>query len=623
MLLRSIKPTFRLIRTSPPVPASIPPSSISLAPHSSTVVNPRGAEQRCLALFQQSCDTFPKLLQLQAQILKLGLANNPLVLTKLASTCSELKLIDYACAILFAPDADTSLYDAFLFNTIIRAYAQTSGSKEVAVAVYGLMRVFDVLPNKFTFPFVLKASAGVGEAGLGRAVHGQLVKFGFAGDAHVDNTLIHMYGSGGDEDVEAARKVFDEMSDWSLVTWSAMIGGYARAGRGLEAVEVFRAMQTAGVRPDDVTMVSVLSACSELGAIELGKWVESYVEKEGIRESLELRNALIDMFAKCGDVDRAVRAFRSTQGPNIMSWTSLIVGMAMHGRGEEAISLFEEMVRAGFAPDDVAFTGLLSACSHSGLVNKGRRYFASMTQDFGLVPKIEHYGCVVDLLSRAGLVDQAIRFVQEMPIEPNPIILRTLINGCRVHGQLQLGETITSQLINSEPMQETNYILLSYIYGKMSHWERKTNIRQAMEEKGMKKTPGSTKIELGDEIHEFVSGDKSHRQYHKINEMVDEMGREMRRAGFAPTTTEVLLDIDEEDKEDALNRHSEKLAIAFALLNTPPGTSIRMVKNLRVCGNCHSATKFISNIYNREIIVRDRKRFHHFKDGVCSCNDFW
>ena len=240
-----------------------------------------------------------------------------------------------------------------------------------------------------------------------------------------------------------------------------------------------------------------------------------------------------------------------------------------------------------------------------------------------MVPKIEHYGCIVDLLCRAGLVKEALDFVQKMPVEPNPIVWRMLVNACRIHGELKLGESITKQLIQSEPMHGANYVLLSSIYAKMHHWEKKTKIREVMSEKGMKKIPGSTMIELNNEIHEFVSGDKSHYQYKEIYEMVDEMGRKLKRAGYSPTTTEVTLDIDEEDKEDTLYSHNEKLAIAFALLNTPPGAPIRIVKNLRVCSDCHSATKFISKIYNREIIVRDRRRFHHFKDDICSCRDFW
>ncbi|PON80764.1 DYW domain containing protein [Parasponia andersonii] len=583
--------------------------------------NKRAAEQSCLSLLE-ACDSLTKFTQLHARILKLGLQNNPLVLTKFAAVSSELDAVDYASSFVFCPEADSRLYDAFLFNTLIRGYAQTSSLKEKAFLVYSAMLRYGVLPNKFTYPFVLKACAGLGSLSLGKTVHGSAVKFGFDDDVHVRNTMIHMYCCSGGG-IRDARTVFDEMPKWDSVSWSAMIGGYVRLGLSVDAVEVFRKMQIARVRPDEITMVSVLSACTDLGALELGKWVESYVEKEGIQRSVELCNALIDMFAKCGDVDKALKLFRKMSEKTIVSWTSVIGGLAMHGRGSEAVSLFEEMIGNGITPDNVAFIGLLSACSHSGLVDKGKGYFSSMTKEYDIVPKIEHYGCMVDMLCRAGLVKEAMEFVQKMPIEPNSIILRTLVSACRAHGELKLGESISRSLISNEPMHESNYVLLSNIYAKMSHWEKKTKIRETMDKKGMKKIPGSTMIELDNEIYEFVAGDKSHNQYKEIYEMVEEMGREIKRAGYVPSTSEVLLDIDEGDKEDALNRHSEKLAIAFALLNTPPGTPIRIVKNLRVCSDCHSATKFISKICRREIVVRDRNRFHHFKDGLCSCKDFW
>ncbi|XP_062100801.1 pentatricopeptide repeat-containing protein At4g21065-like [Humulus lupulus] len=581
----------------------------------------RSAEQTCLSLIE-ACDTLPRFAQLHARILKLGLRNNPLVLTKFAAVSSELGAIDYASYFVFSTDADSNLYDAFLFNTFIRAYAHTSNLKEKALLVYNAMLGYGILPNKFTYPFVLKACAGLGNLGLGKMVHGSAVKFGFDDDVHVRNTMIHMYCCCGSA-IEDARNLFDEMRKWDSVSWSAMIGGYVRLGLSTDAIEVFRKMQIAGVRPDEITMVSVLSACTDLGALELGKWVESYVDKEEIQRSVELCNALIDMFAKCGDVDKALKLFRRMRERTIVSWTSVIVGLAMHGRGLEAVSLFEEMIESGMTPDNVAFIGLLSACSHSGLVDKGRGYFSLMTEEYDIAPKIEHYGCMVDMLCRAGLVKEAVEFIKKMPFEPNSIILRTLVNACRAHGELKLGESISRSLISNEPMHESNYVLLSNIYAKMSHWEKKTKVREMMDKKGMKKIPGSTMIELDSEIYEFVAGDKSHKQYKEIYEMVEEMRREMKRAGYVPSTSEVLLDIDEEDKEDALNRHSEKLAIAFALLNTPPGTPIRIVKNLRVCSDCHSATKFISKIYHREIVVRDRNRFHHFKDGLCSCKDFW
>ncbi|KAK3437072.1 hypothetical protein EUGRSUZ_C01762, partial [Eucalyptus grandis] len=568
------------------------------------------------------CDAVPKLAQAHARIIKWGLGSNPLVLTKFASASSDLDAVDLACSFVFAPDADARLYDAFLFNTVVRACAQSK--RREALGFYRLMLRSGISPNKFTYPFVLKACAGIGDLRLGRAVHCSVVKFGFDEDVHVQNTMVHMYSCcGGGGGIEFARKVFDGMTKLDSVSWSAMIGGYVRLGESGDAIALFRKMQIAGVKPDEITMVLVLSACADLGALELGRWVESYVVRENVRKTVELCNALIDMFAKCGDVDSALRLFRSMSNKTIVSWTSVIGGLAVHGRGVEAVSLFDEMMASGVVPDDVAFIGLLSACSHSGLVEKGRDYFSLMTKRFGIEPKIEHYGCLVDLLCRAGLIQKAIEFVEKMPLEPNPVIWRTLINACRAHGELKLGEDITKRLIGKEPMHESNYVLLSNIYAKMSHWEKKTKIREVMDTKGMRKIPGSTLIELENEIYEFVAGDKSHDQYKEIYEMLDEMGREIKKAGYLPSTSEVLLDINEEDKEDALNRHSEKLAIAFALLRTPPGTSIRIVKNLRVCEDCHSATKFISKIYDREIVVRDRNRFHHFKDGMCSCGDFW
>ncbi|XP_057423967.1 pentatricopeptide repeat-containing protein At4g21065-like [Lotus japonicus] len=626
-----------IIKTKFPFSPSSTPSTLTnltlqLPP---TTTRSRVAEQTCLTLLN-SCTTLTTLTQIHTLILKLGLINNPLVLTKFAATSSTFNAIHYATSFLFSDDPTTapraSSFDAFLFNTLIRAFAHTPQSKSSGLQLYRTMLRYGVVPNKFTYPFVLKACAGLSDLRLGKAVHGSVVKFGFDDDLHVQNTMIHMYcccccGSGeGKEEgegVELAGKVFDESPKTDSVTWSAMIGGYARRGHSSRAVGLFREMQVMGVCPDEITMVSVLTACADLGALELGKWLESYIEWKKIPKSVELCNALIDMFAKCGDVDKAMNLFRQMDSCTIVSWTSVIVGLAMHGRGSEAVSLFDEMVEQGVEPDDVSFIGVLSACCHSKLVDKGRSYFNSMEGNFGIVPKIEHYGCMVDLLSRAGFVKEALDFVRTMPVEPNQIIWRSIITACHARGELKLGESISKELLRNEPTHESNYVLLSNIYAKLRRWEQKTKVREMMDMRGMKKVPGSTMIELNNEMCEFVAGDKSHDQYKQIYEMVDEMGREIKRAGYVPTTSQVLLDIDEEDKEDALYKHSEKLAIAFALLNTPPGTPIRIVKNLRVCEDCHSATKFISKVYNREIVVRDRNRFHHFKNGLCSCGDFW
>ncbi|XP_068658036.1 pentatricopeptide repeat-containing protein At4g21065-like [Aristolochia californica] len=591
---------------------------------SSLTTNPkRIAEQSCLALLE-ACDSLPKLVQVQAHLFKLGLHSNNFVLTKFSQISSSLRSIEIAADLIFCQPASTiKSFDAFLCNTVIRAFANSANETDKAASIFALMRWHNISPNKFTFPFLLKASASLDDYNLIKKIHGNVVKFGFSDDLYVQNTLVHGYSSVA-QGLESACQVFDGMPKSDSVSWSAMIGGYVRNSRSSEAIGMFRKMQMASVKPDEVTMVTVLSACADLGALEIGRWIARYVERDDdIVKTVPLCNALIDMFAKCGGIDDALRLFQDMPEKSIVTWTSMIDGLAMHGRGVEAISLFEEMKKKSMVPDDVAFIGVLTACSHVGMVDQGRQYFDSMSSEFGIVPKIEHYGCMVDLFSRAGLVEHALEFINKMPIETNPIIWRTMISACRMHGKLELGESITKRLIRNEPTHESNYVLLSNVYASMSQWEKKSIIRRVMGVRGMRKVPGCTSVELNNEIYEFIAGDKSHPQYKEIYEMVDEMGKELKRAGYIPTTSEVLFDIDDEDKEDALNRHSEKLAIAFALLNTKPETPIRIVKNLRVCGDCHSATKFISMVYGREITVRDRNRFHLFKAGECSCKDFW
>lgn len=583
----------------------------------------RVAEQNCLALLQ-SCNSPSSLHQALAQLLKSGLQGNPLVLTKFTATCAAVGGgLDAAVSLFFSPGAAAHLRDAFLFNTLIRAHAESPASCPDAVSFFSLMLRHGVSPNKFTFPFLLKACAGHGSAAVGMQAHASAAKHGFAGDPYVMNTLVHMYASFGADTLSSARKLFDSMPETSSVSWSAMIGGYVRCGLCNEAVALFRRMQVAGVPPDEVTLIIVLSACADLGALEHARWIGSYIDRENIPKTLELCNAQVNALAKCGDIEGAVKLFDLMPQKSIVSWTSVIDGLAMHGHGREAVAVFEKMKKSGVAPDDVTFIGVLSACNHAGMVDEGCRYFAAMKEQHCIEPKIEHYGCMVDLFSRAGLLERAASFIRSMPIEPNPIIWRTFVGGCRLHGQGGVGESLSMQLIAEDPAHSSNYVLLSNVYAMRRQYEKKVEVRRKMSEKGIRKVPGCSMLELGGEIHEFVAGDSSHPQHREITAMAEEVTRRLRRAGYVPATAEVLLDVDEEDKEGALCRHSERLAIAFALLRTAPGTAIRVVKNLRVCGDCHEVTKLISQLYRREIMVRDRTRFHLFRDGACSCKDFW
>jgi len=285
--------------------------------------------------------------------------------------------------------------------------------------------------------------------------------------------------------------------------------------------------------------------------------------------------------------------------------------------------LFEKMQEADVKANEITFVSLLSACSHAGLVEEGRHFFNSMRKEHGITPQVEHYSCMVDLLGRAGFLDEAEEFIRRMPIEPNLAVWGALLGACRIHGNIQLGGRVAEQLLQLKAQDNATYVLLSNIYAALGRWDGVAKVRKLIKDKGLKKQAGCSWIEVKNCLHVFVSGDKSHPQKDDIYAMLDKLAREMKEAGYVPGTNAVLLDVEDEQRELLLWCHSEKLAIAFGMIATPPQTTIRVMKNLRVCDDCHTAIKFISNIVQREIVVRDANRFHHFKDGQCSCGNYW
>lgn len=424
--------------------------------------------------------------------------------------------------------------------------------------------------------------------------------------------------------VADARSLFDEMPAKNVVSWSAMVNGYVQAGDGKEALVVFSRMQAEGVRPEDTVLVGVLAACAQLGALEQGKWVHGYLKANSISITVFLGTALVDMYAKCGEVQLGMEVFEGMKDKNVLAWTTMIKGLAMHGRGSEALILFSQMERSGVNPDDIAFIGALCACTHTGLVDKGKELFNSMVRRYRIKPKIEHYGCMVDLLARNGLLSEAREMVEKMPMKPDALIWGALMAGCRFHKNVEMAEYVIKHWIELEPDKSGAYVLLANIYSASGRHASAREIRHQMREKGVDKTPGCSNVEIRGVIHQFIAGDLSHPRIKDILTKWHEIDIRIRtEEGYVPDKKEALLDIEEEEKEGALSRHSEKLAIAFALISTSDNTPIRIVKNLRVCQDCHHVTKLISKVYRREIIVRDRTRFHLFKDGSCSCKDYW
>ncbi|XP_019053823.1 PREDICTED: putative pentatricopeptide repeat-containing protein At3g49142 [Nelumbo nucifera] len=417
--------------------------------------------------------------------------------------------------------------------------------------------------------------------------------------------------------------MFRKMPIKGLVAWNVMIAVYVNNSMPAEAVELFSQMERSGMEPDAVTIASVLPACGDLSALGQGRRIHDYVVRKRLTPNLFLENALVDMYAKCGCLQDAREVFDGMQGRDVVSWTSMISAYGMHGQGRDAVALFTKMQHSGLTPDHIAFVSVLSACSHTGLLDEGRYYFRLMTEEYMLVPRIEHFSCMVDLLGRAGHVDEAYDFIKQMPMEPNERVWGALLSACRVYSNMTLGLIAADKLFELVPEQAGYYVLLSNIYAKAGRWNDVTTVRSMMKSRGIKKLPGCSNVELSDRVHTFLAGDNSHPQSKEIYAELDVLLGKMKEAGYVPETDSALHDVEEEDKEGHLVVHSEKLAIAFAIINTGPGTPIRITKNLRVCGDCHVAAKLISKIAERDIIVRDTNRFHHFRNGVCSCGDYW
>eukprot|EP01018_Ginkgo_biloba_P019690 Gb_04886 [translate_table: standard] len=506
------------------------------------------------------------------------------------------------------------------WSTMLAGYAH-SGHASEAWTLFHQMRGVDMIPNSVTMVAVLQACAQVTALQQGKWIHGYVIRNRFESDVFVGNSLIDMYAAC--QNIDNARKVFDKMSKRNVISWNSMIVGYTQSGHADEAFSLFNQMQLVDTKPDSVTMVSVLPACAHLGTLQNGKWMHGYIIKSGFEPDVSIANSLIDMYAKCGYIDIARYLFDKMSKRDLVSWNVIIAGYGMHGHGQESLALFFQMQQTGMEPNHITFVCVLSACSHAGLVNEGWQYFDCMIQDYHITPRVEHYTCMVDLLGRAGHLDEAEEFIEKMPLEPGASVWGALLGACRIHCNIELGEHVAAHLFDLDPELAGFYALLSNIYAAAGKWDDVAKVRTIMKDRKVKKPPGCSFIQVNNRVHAFYVEDRSHPQSDKIYATLETLVGQMKASGYVPNKNFVLHNVEEEVKEHILCSHSEKLAIAFGLINTSPRTPIRITKNLRVCGDCHSATKLISKLVRREIIVRDANRFHHFKDGLCSCKDYW
>ncbi|XP_072974266.1 pentatricopeptide repeat-containing protein At4g14850 [Typha angustifolia] len=492
---------------------------------------------------------------------------------------------------------------------------------DVVKAFLGLVSIGGK-PNTVSLNAFLNACAGALYLRLGSQLHGLVIRDGFESDVSVCNGLIDFYGkcrSAGE-----ARKVFDAMGVRNIVSWCSMVVAYAQNGAEEEAFGVYLNARRNGLEPTDFMVSSVLTTCAGLSGLDLGRSVHAVAVRSCVDANIFVGSALVDMYGKCGSIEDAEQGFDEMPERNLVSWNAMIGGYAQLGNARKALSLFDEMIRSGeVAPNYVTLVCAITACSRGGLTNEGLELFHTMQGRFRIEPRTEHYACVVDLLGRAGMEERAYEFIKQMPMRPSISVWGALLGACKMHGKTELGRIAAEKLFEMDPQDSGNHVLLSNMFASAGRWTEAVEVRMEMKDVGIKKGPGCSWITWKNVVHVFQAKDTTHERNAEIQAMLVKLRKEMHAAGYAPDTQYALYDLEEEEKESEVLQHSEKLALAFGLICIPQGIPIRITKNLRVCGDCHRAIKFISGIVGREIIVRDNNRFHHFRDYECSCMDYW
>ncbi|XP_059665274.1 pentatricopeptide repeat-containing protein At5g04780, mitochondrial-like [Cornus florida] len=511
--------------------------------------------------------------------------------------------------------------DAISWNTLILALAH-SKLKGQAWELFRQMQESDTKPNAYTIISILAVCENETFLNIGRSIHGYLIKHGIEIKPSLNTALTEMYMNCKDE--ATAVNLFESCTDRDLISWNALITSYIKNSQSHKAMLLFRCM-ISEVEPNSTTIINLLSSCTHLANLPQGRCLHAYTIR---RESswgfdLSLANAFITMYARCGSMQYAEKIFKTLPRKNIVTWNAMIAGYGMHGRGFDAMIAFSQMLEGGFKPNGITFVSALSACSHSGLIQEGLQLFHSMVQDFSIAPELVHYSCVVDLLGRGGCIDEARKFINSMPIEPDVSVWRALLGACRVFSETKLAKGIFEKLIELEPTNAGNYVLLSNIYAAAGLWSEVRKLRILLEEKGLKKPAGRSWMIVKNEVHCFTAGDKSHPQSDKIYAKLSSLLPSIKKTGYVPDLHCVLHDEEDDKKIKRLFSHSEKLAIAFGLISVSGGNPILITKNLRVCGDCHEFSKCVSKFSGREIVIRDRSRYHHFINGVCSCKDYW
>ncbi|PON59705.1 DYW domain containing protein [Parasponia andersonii] len=549
--------------------------------------------------------------------IELGMRNDILVLTSLVNMYSNMGDIVSARQVF-----ETMLVRNLVsWNAMISGYVQNGLVLESITLFNRLVTSGEGFDSR-TMVSLIQGCSQTAHLKNGKILHGCIFRRGFESNVILSTAIIDLYSKCGV--LKQATFVFHKMKKRNVITWTAMLVGLAQNGYADEALKLFHQMQVEGVVANSVTLVSLVHSCAHLGCLRKGRSVHAHLIRCGYAFDVVNRTALIDMYAKCGKIRPAELVFNEGSiCQDVIIWNSMITAYGIHGHGEQALSVYKQMMAEGLEPNETSFLSLLTACSHSGLVEQGLRLFHGMERYHKIRPTQKHYASIVDLLSRAGRFEEAETLVKQMPFEPGTSILEPLLNGCRTHKNIDLAIKTADRLLCLDSLSSGIYVVLSNIYAQARRWDAVNHVRSLMRTQGLKKTPGYSSIEVENQVYTFFAGDDSHPNWSEISRFLDKLRLEVEASGYVPDTSCVLRDVDEPMKIKLLWGHSERLAIAFGLLSTPVGSSIRITKNLRVCVDCHNVTKYISKIAGRELIVRDANRFHHVVNGNCSCKDYW
>lgn len=594
--------------------------------------------------------------QIHGYVVKYAIAWDTSVGNSLSSLYSKCGLLNAA----------VKIFRAIIHKNIISWTTVISACSENGYAKWGLKLFEELLykddpkPNEFTFTSAISMCCDSRNLDVGLQIHSMCIKFGCQSTGPVSNSIMYLYLKSGR--VDDGRKCIQNVADISLVTWNAMISGYAKMmdltnedgaisahSRGTEALQIFQKLNRSDVdtmKPDVFSYATILRVCSGLVAFEQGEQVHAQIIKNGCLSDIVVGSALVNMYNKCGSIENASKAFLEMPTRTLISWTCMISSYSQHGRSKEAILLFEDMRLAGVIPNPITFIGVLSACSHGGMVDEGRHYFKMMKNDYGITPLMDHCACMVDMFVRLGRLEEAIEFINhsmaEYHVKPDEVIWSIIIAGGRSHGKMDIAFYGAEQLLKLGKLSVNSqyYALLHTMYVSAERWQDVSKLRKMIKKKKINSSSSSktkpwTKdlswISIKEKVHSFTADDQSRSQFKEIYCLMESLVDRAKGMGYVAgglkplELKEEVVVVQEEEDEDAKFQnlhHSEKLAVSFGLLNTAEGLPIRVVKNNSMCRDCHEVLKFFSVLTQREIIVRDNKRLHRFKDGMCCCGGF-